>query len=98
MSMSGNGQASSTQSLDGSRNATGGNRTFSYLGPNTASLNVRMNSSQIMADGAAIPTWFFGDGFNGDRTVPGPVIEAIEGETMAFPAPPDTSRAWAAAE
>jgi FtsP/CotA-like multicopper oxidase with cupredoxin domain len=85
MSMSGNGnndQASSTQSLDGSSNATGGNRTFSYLGPNTASLNVRMNGSQIMADGAAIPTWFFGDGFNGDRTVPGPVIEAIEGESV----------------
>jgi FtsP/CotA-like multicopper oxidase with cupredoxin domain len=35
-----------------------------------------------MADGTPIRTWFFGSGFNGDRTVPGPVIEGIEGETM----------------
>jgi hypothetical protein len=59
-----------------------GNRTFSYLGPNTASLNVRMGGTQTMADGTAIPTWFFGSGFNSDRTVPSPVIEGIEGDTM----------------
>ena len=59
-----------------------GNRTFSYLGPNTVSLNVRMGGSQIMAGGTSIRTWSFGRGFNGDRTVPGPVIEGIEGETM----------------
>ena len=59
-----------------------GNRTFSYLGPNTADLNVRMEGSQIMADGTSIRTWFFGSGFNGDRTVPSPVIEGIEGETV----------------
>ena len=59
-----------------------GNRTFSYLGPNTASLNARMGGRQIMADGTPIQTWFFGNGFNGDRTVPGPVIEGIEGEAV----------------
>ena len=55
-----------------------GNRTFSYLGPNNASLNVRMGGRQIMADGTSIRTWSFGNGFNGDRNVPGPVIEGIE--------------------
>ena len=59
-----------------------GNRTFSYLGPNTAPLNVRMGGRQIMADGTSIRTWFFGSGLNGDRTVPSPVIEGIEGETV----------------
>jgi plastocyanin len=62
--------------------SAGGNRTFSYLDPNTASLNVQMGGRQIMADGTSIRTWYFGDGFNGDRTVPSPVIEAIEGETV----------------
>jgi FtsP/CotA-like multicopper oxidase with cupredoxin domain len=60
----------------------GGNRTFTYLGPNTASLNVQMNGRQIMADGTAIRTWYFGGGFNEDRSVPSPVIEAIEGESV----------------
>ena len=63
----------------GSAESNGGNRTFSYLGPNTASLNVRMDGWQTMADSTSIRTWFFGSGFNGDRTVPSPVIEAIEG-------------------
>ena len=31
---------------------------------------------------ATVRTWFFGSGFNGDRTVPSPVIEAIEGDTV----------------
>lgn len=62
--------------------STDGSRTFSYLGPNKASLSVRMGGRQIMADGTSIRTWFFGSGFNGNRTVPGPVIEGIEGETV----------------
>jgi FtsP/CotA-like multicopper oxidase with cupredoxin domain len=66
----------------GSVEPNGGNRTFSYLGPNTASLDVQMWGRQIMADGRSIRTWFFGDGFNGERSVPSPVIEAIEGETV----------------
>ena len=67
---------------NGGAGAIDGNRTFSYLGPNTAPLNVRMGGRQIMADGTSIRTWFFGSGFNGDRTVPSPVIEGIEGETV----------------
>jgi len=59
-----------------------GARTFSYLSPNMAPLKVRMGGRQIMANGTSIRTWFFGSGFNGDRTVPGPVIEGIEGDTM----------------
>ena len=38
--------------LDGDNaEPNGATRTFSYLGPNTASLNVRMNGWQTMADG-----------------------------------------------
>jgi FtsP/CotA-like multicopper oxidase with cupredoxin domain len=59
-----------------------GSRTFNYLGPNTASLNVRMGSRQNMADGTSIRTWSFGSGFNGDRSVPGPVIEGVEGQIV----------------
>ena len=58
------------------------NRTFRYLGPNLASLMVRMGGWQRMSDGASIRTWSFGSGFNGDRTVPSPVIEAVEGDTV----------------
>ena len=66
----------------GGGGSTGGNRTFTHLGPNSATLNVRMWTRQIMANGAALRTWSFGGGFNHDRSVPGPVIEGIEGETM----------------
>jgi len=41
-----------------------------------------MGGRQRMSDGTSVRTWFFGSGFNGDRTVPSPVIEAIEGETV----------------
>jgi FtsP/CotA-like multicopper oxidase with cupredoxin domain len=72
-----------TQWEDGSgEGSTRGNRTFSYLGPNSASLKVRMGGRQRMSDGVSIRTWSFGRGFNGDRAVPSPVIEAIEGETV----------------
>ena len=60
----------------------GESRSFTYLGPNTASLGVTMNGSEQMADGTHVRTWYFGNGFNGDRTVPSPVIEAIEGQTV----------------
>ncbi len=65
-----------------STGAIGGSRTFTYLGPNTASLNVRMGGRQTLADGTTLRTWSFGRGFNGDRSVPGPVIEGIEGDTV----------------
>ena len=59
-----------------------GSRTFSYLGPNSASVSARMNGSLTMADGASIRTWTFDSGFNGDRAIGGPVIEATEGSTV----------------
>ena len=57
-------------------------RTFTFLGPNTASLTVDMNGSTTMANGAILGAWLFGNGFNNDRTVPSPVIECIEGQTV----------------
>ena len=57
-------------------------RTFQYLGPNSASLNVNMGNSQVMSDGASITAWTFGAGFNNDRAIPSPVIEGIEGELV----------------
>ncbi|MGB6365351.1 MAG: hypothetical protein WBG93_00865, partial [Thermoanaerobaculia bacterium] len=59
------------------------NRTFTYLGPNTASLWARMDGAAVMGDSAVIPTWHFGTGFNNDRSVPSPVIEAIEGQLVS---------------
>lgn len=41
-----------------------------------------MGTSQILAGGATLATWTFGNGFNGDRAAPAPVIELTEG-TMA---------------
>ena len=62
---------------------TGGGRTFSYLTAPT-SLTASMNSSLTMADGASLSTWVFsnGGGFNGDRSVPGPVVEANQGQNV----------------
>jgi len=59
----------------------GGGRTFAYLQAPT-SVGVNMSGSQTMADGAAISTWRFGSGFNNDRTVPSPLIEANQGEVV----------------
>ena len=61
---------------------SGQSRTFTYLGPNSAFLDVAMNGHLTMADGNVIRSWYFGNGFNEDRTVPSPVIEAIEGQTV----------------
>ncbi len=57
-------------------------RTFSYLGPNTAALTVNMNGTTIMADNQSLSTWYFGNGFNSDRTVPSPVIECTQGQQV----------------
>ena len=64
-------------------------RLFSFLGPDTAALNVRgatmmSTLTQTMADGRAIRVWGFGNGFNSDRAVPGPVIELTEGQPAAI--------------
>jgi FtsP/CotA-like multicopper oxidase with cupredoxin domain len=37
---------------------------------------------QTMADGRGLRTWHFGSGFNDDRSVPGPVIEGVEGQSV----------------
>ncbi len=60
-------------------------RTFTFMGPNLASLDANMNGSITMDNGQAIPVWYFGNGssgFNNDRQAPSPVIEAIEGELV----------------
>ncbi|MCF6300173.1 MAG: multicopper oxidase domain-containing protein [Proteobacteria bacterium] len=61
-------------------------RTFTYLGPNIVSVSALMSGNSIMADGQSLFTWYFADaqnnGFNGDRFVPSPVIEAVEGELV----------------
>jgi FtsP/CotA-like multicopper oxidase with cupredoxin domain len=57
-------------------------RTFTYLGPNIVSLPAWMNGFELMSDQTSIRTWYFGNGFNDDRTVPSPVIEAVEGQTV----------------
>lgn len=66
----------------GGAGSTGGGRTFTFLGPNNATVGVNMNGSATMADGRTISTWYFGSGFNGDRTVPSPVIEGVQGQTV----------------
>lgn len=61
--------------------ASGGSRTFTYLRAPT-SVSVNMMGSETLANGASIRTWYFGNGFNDDRTVPSPVIEANQGENV----------------
>ena len=65
-----------------SKPKTGGGRTFSFLGPGPVEIDVNMRGSEWMADGRRIQTWQFGRGFNDDRSVPGPVIEGIEGQAV----------------
>jgi len=57
-----------------------GARTFGFLGPGPVWLSVSMMGRERMADGRRLRTWFFGRGFNDDRSVPSPVIEGIEGQ------------------
>lgn len=57
-------------------------RTFTFLGPNTASVIANMDGNMTMANGQTLATWHFGNGFNDDRTVPNSIIEAIEGQQV----------------
>ena len=66
----------------GGTSNSGGGRSFTYLGPGPIELGVGMMGSQRMADGRRLRTWYFGNGFNDDRSVPGPVIEGIEGQVV----------------
>lgn len=68
--------------VGGGTPAGDGARTFGYLGPNQATLSVGMTGLERMADGRRLRTWSFGRGFNGDRSVPSPVIEGVEGQMM----------------
>ena len=58
-------------------------RTFTYLAAPT-SVSTVMGGSQTMANGTILDTWGFsnGGGFNGERSVPGPVIEANQGSNV----------------
>lgn len=76
-----NGRYSRWQGRSGFRK-TRYRRGFSSLGPGPVELYVDMMGSQLMADGQWLRTWQFGDGFNSDRSVPGPVIEAVEGQPV----------------
>lgn len=69
----------------GGDQSTGGRRTFSYLASPT-SVSTSMSGSETMADGSSIATWNFnnGGGFNSNRTVPSPVLEANQGSSVAF--------------
>ena len=65
-----------------------GGRSFTFLRAPT-SVTARMNGSETLADGTSLSTWYFTNdanegGFNGDRSVPSPVIEANEGEQVAI--------------
>lgn len=69
----------------GDGGTSGGGRSFTFLRAPT-SVNARMSGSETLADGTSLSTWSFtnGGGFNGDRTVPSPIIEANEGEQVAI--------------
>lgn len=60
--------------------------TFASIGPDIATLTVAdMMSSITLSDGRVIQAWSFtsgGFGFNGNRLVPGPVVECIENAPM----------------
>lgn len=56
-------------------------RTFNF---ETSGVNVqgRMGGTLTLADGGTQSTWYFGNGFNGDREWAGPIIEAVEGQEV----------------
>lgn len=56
-------------------------RTFNYE-LNGVTLDARMNGNLLLADGGSVRTWYFKNGFNGDRPWAGPVIEATEGDNV----------------
>jgi len=45
-------------------------------------VRARMDGNISLADGGSARTWWFGNGFNGDRQWGGPIIEGVEGEEM----------------
>lgn len=93
--MPGNGNFNGTGSTP---NAPSAGRTFSYLGPNAASLTASSGmgggmmggsgATVTMANGTVVPVWTLNSsgalGFNGDRVVPGPLIELVQGQQAAI--------------
>lgn len=87
-----------TNNTGGTPNAPSAGRTFSYLGPNSASLTASSgmgggmmggsNATLTMANGAVVPVWTLNSdgalGFNSDRPVPGPLIELVQGQQAAI--------------
>jgi len=65
----------------GTTTAPAGGRTFTYQAAPTT-VRASMNGNIVMADGASLETWYFGNGFNDDRALAGPVFEANEGDNV----------------
>lgn len=74
-------------------NAPSVGRTFSYIGPNSAALSAAgggmmgAGGGVAMANGSVVPVWTLNgavQGFNGDRVVPGPLIELTQGQPAAI--------------
>lgn len=58
---------------------------FASIGPGSANLTVANMGSIALSDGNAVNTWSFaagGSGFNGNRVLPGPVVECVENQPM----------------
>lgn len=72
----------------GPTNPTPQSTAFSAIGPGAATLTVAdMMTSITLSDGNVVPAWSFaggGAGFNGDRFLPGPVVECVENAPMAL--------------
>jgi FtsP/CotA-like multicopper oxidase with cupredoxin domain len=56
-------------------------RTFNYE-VNGLSMEAQMNGRVRLADNGSVDTWYFGNGFSGDRDWAGPIIEANEGDVV----------------
>ncbi|AKF25280.1 hypothetical protein YH65_07670 [Sulfurovum lithotrophicum] len=56
-------------------------RTFNYE-TNGTTLRARMNGNITLDNGGSVKTWYFGNGFSGDRDWAGPIIEATEGDVV----------------
>lgn len=68
-----------------------GGRTFTFLGPDsasvTASMGMMMQPLRIPTNAGDVGVWVINGpatGFNGDRVVPGPVIELTQGQPAAI--------------
>ena len=56
-------------------------RTFNYE-LNGLTMEAKMNGNVNLDNGGSVDTWYFGNGFSGDRQWAGPIIEATEGDLV----------------